>query len=524
MVQSQLTLYQSWNVQKPAIPPRSRFYHLEPIGVGTPYVESLAGYLIRLAQEHCVNVGQLILAEIAPIIRREKNPSSVQVESISKVCGIDRDRTALNGMGLMAANLVMALEALTGGKDLRCLTLLPLAEIVSKRGLLRPIRAWCPICYQEWLNSDHSIYEPLLWSIKIIEECPYHHHRLLSKCPHCHQQQLVLCRNSRPGYCNKCGHWLGQRSTKKVVLGLIKAEIFDNHSSYILNNIEELIRAASSHNLPTESSRVQQIFSRYINQICGGNVTALSHFVGIGAATLSCWYQDATLPQIDKLLQFTERLQISLVDFLTTDILAADGLNQAVIPPSPPSRPRKHLKRLDKPRKQVIQLVLEQVLQESPPPSLQDVARRLNYRPLVLQYHFSEICSLIQLNHASFRKLERQQTIQPILEAALDEFPPPSLLEVVRRLGYKNNSYLYTYFPSLSRQITGRYKDYIKGCGLEERNRISQEIETIAKELHSQGYQPTRRRVAELLQKPGVMLNQYAQDTLRQVQRSLGYE
>ncbi|MDB9512090.1 TniQ family protein [Kamptonema animale CS-326] len=69
MVQSQLTLYQSWNVQKPAIPPRSRFYHLEPIGVGTPYVESLAGYLIRLAQEHCVNVGQLILAEIAPIIR-----------------------------------------------------------------------------------------------------------------------------------------------------------------------------------------------------------------------------------------------------------------------------------------------------------------------------------------------------------------------------------------------------------------------------------------------------------------------
>jgi AraC-like DNA-binding protein len=523
MVQSQLILYQSWDVQKPAIPPRSRFYHLEPIGVGTPYVESLAGYLIRLALEHCVNVGQLILTEIAPIISREKDKSSGQIQSISKVCGIDRDRTALNGMGLMATNLVMALEALTVRNDLRCLTLLPLAEIVAKRGLLRPIRAWCPICYQEWLNSDRSIYEPLLWSIKIIEFCPYHHHRLLSKCPHCHQQQLVLCRNSRPGYCNKCGHWLGQRSLKKAVSGLRTAETFNNHSSYIFNNIGELIGAASTHKLPADSSRVQQVLSRYI-KVYEGNVTALSRFVGIGVATLSCWYQDATLPQIDKLLQLTERLQISLMDFLTTDILADDGLSQAAILPSPPSQPRKPLKKLDRQRKQVIQLVLEQVLQESPPPSLQDVARRLNYRPLVLQYHFSELCSLIQLNHANYRKIERQQRIEPVLEAALDEFPPPSLLEVVRRLGYKNNSYLYTYFPSMSRQIAGRYKDYMKACGMEKRNRISQEIETIAIELHSQGYKPTGRRVAELLQKPGVMLNQYARDTLRQVQRSLGYE
>ncbi len=36
------------------IPKRSRLYFLEPIGVGTPYTESLSSYLTRLAQEHCV--------------------------------------------------------------------------------------------------------------------------------------------------------------------------------------------------------------------------------------------------------------------------------------------------------------------------------------------------------------------------------------------------------------------------------------------------------------------------------------
>jgi transcriptional regulator with XRE-family HTH domain len=524
MEQFQLTLYPSWDVQKPTIPPRSRFYHLEPIGVGTPYTESLTSYLIRLAQEHCVNVSQVLLTEIAPLIRREKGLSFAQFESISKVCGIDRDRTAINGMGLTATHLVMALEALTSQKDLRFLTLLPLAEIVSKRSLLRPIRAWCPICYQEWLNTEQTIYEPLLWSIKIIEFCPSHHHPLLSKCPYCHQQQLVLCRNSRPGYCNKCGHWLGKRSSKKAVAGLREGETFDNHFSYILNNVGELITLASGHDLPIEGYKLQQIFSRYIHQVYGGNVTALSRFVGIHVATLSCWYQGATLPQLDKLLQFTERLQISLVDFLTEEFLADDGLNQSVILPSPASQTRKHLRRLDLEKLQVIQLVLQQVLQESPPPSLQDVARRLNYRSLVLQYHFPNLCSQIQLNHAAYRKLERQQRIQPVLEAALEELPPPSLLEVVRRLGYKNNSYLYTYFPSLSRQIARRYKDYVQACGLQERNRIFQEIQTIALQIHSQGYQPTRCRVAELLQKPGVMLNRYAQDVLRQVQRSLGYE
>ena len=64
----------------------------------------------------------------------------------------------------------------------------------------------------------------------------------------------------------------------------------------------------------------------------------------------------------------------------------------------------------------------------------------------------------------------------------------------------------------------------MKACGLEKRNRISQEIQTIAKELHSQGRKPTRRLVAELLQKPGVMLNQYAQEVLRKVLLSLDYD
>lgn len=46
--------YEEWDMNIPAIPPRSRLYRLEPVGIGTPYVESLTSYIARLAAEHCV--------------------------------------------------------------------------------------------------------------------------------------------------------------------------------------------------------------------------------------------------------------------------------------------------------------------------------------------------------------------------------------------------------------------------------------------------------------------------------------
>src|SRR5712691_263199 len=49
-----------------APPPRSRLYRLEPIGIGTPAVESLSSYLNRLAQAHCVMVTTLITHELLP--------------------------------------------------------------------------------------------------------------------------------------------------------------------------------------------------------------------------------------------------------------------------------------------------------------------------------------------------------------------------------------------------------------------------------------------------------------------------
>ena len=56
----------------PPFPPRTRLYHLAPIGVGTPAVESLTGYLMRLAEAHCVSTGALVSAELLPLLQQER--------------------------------------------------------------------------------------------------------------------------------------------------------------------------------------------------------------------------------------------------------------------------------------------------------------------------------------------------------------------------------------------------------------------------------------------------------------------
>ncbi len=46
MLADELTIYESWNLEQPSIPLRSRLYQLEPVGIGTPLVESLTGYVV----------------------------------------------------------------------------------------------------------------------------------------------------------------------------------------------------------------------------------------------------------------------------------------------------------------------------------------------------------------------------------------------------------------------------------------------------------------------------------------------
>ena len=54
----------------------SRLYSLPPQGIGTAFVESLIGYIARLAEAHSVHTGTLVVRELLPRTRRTRGPSA----------------------------------------------------------------------------------------------------------------------------------------------------------------------------------------------------------------------------------------------------------------------------------------------------------------------------------------------------------------------------------------------------------------------------------------------------------------
>jgi len=183
--------YENWNLEPPLCPLRSHLYSLEPCGIGTPQVESLTGYIARMAEAHCVLTATLISQEFASLSKPSQGRSYLHDMS---------SRTeALNGTGRMAKNLVEMLEGLTLRNDLRFLTLLFWADVLPKRGLLRRTRAWCPACYHQWRTKGQAVYEPLLWTLQVVAICPDHQQHLVFQCPHCQRQLPLLAWQSRPG-------------------------------------------------------------------------------------------------------------------------------------------------------------------------------------------------------------------------------------------------------------------------------------------------------------------------------------
>src|SRR5260221_14560420 len=96
--------------EAPPISPRSRLYHLEPVGKGTPFVESLASYVTRLAEAHCVSPKSLVINEVLPVLGREYKTRS-DYHLVNKLWIVSA--LSLNGTGSLAHKWMCALESLT---------------------------------------------------------------------------------------------------------------------------------------------------------------------------------------------------------------------------------------------------------------------------------------------------------------------------------------------------------------------------------------------------------------------------
>lgn len=511
-----LTTYESWNLQSPPIPPRSQLYSLEPAGAGTPGMESLTSYVIRLAQEHGLRPGVFIGKLIAPELR----PGFVYSDTgsgIRAIWGGNMAQTSvLNGSGRTTVSVLEVLEKLMLRDNLRALTVLPWSEVLASKGLLRQVKAWCPACYQMQHATNGVVYDPLLWSFGPVRICPLHRTRLLEQCQHCGRVPSLLKPNSLPGHCSACGRWLGSPAYES----LPENEL--NWQLWVAEVIGDLIAVGTTFHSVAQS-RVKDVLNLYINHVTGGNINAFARFLDQPETSFHNWVIGKARPRLIQLLEICSSLNTSLMNFLTVPISDLD-LGKTIPIDVPPIQRAKKQNRLNRPQ---ALLVLQNALEEFPPPSFEVVVERLNSRRSTLQIWVPDLCRSISERHREYKLNQKIAKAHTFLQAIVDgdEFPPPSLMEVARRLEITGYPYfLREHCSDLCDAVSQRHSQHKKAESERRKQKIYQEMRQVVLSLHQSGIKPTSGKVSALLTKPAVLLESDIRVEFKNIRRELGYE
>jgi FtsZ-binding cell division protein ZapB len=225
----------------------------------------------------------------------------------------------------------------------------------------------------------------------------------------------------------------------------------------ILDTVGELLSGAP--NVITQPTR--QIFlnnlRRVVEKTAQSNINLFSDLMGMWSGKIRRLLAGESKLGIETLCHLCTKLNISPLD-----LLCARGrgiLSGKCTSPSPRNDPTISL---TTPWSEV-ETRLGAALHESPPPSMEAIARRLGYYPARLRVGFPALCEQVSSRYKTYRKSIHPQPgiISTTLRTALKEYPPPSLQSVFRRLGCRDTGYYYySHYFDLCVAIAKRYKDY----------------------------------------------------------------
>lgn len=171
-------------------------------------------------------------------------------------------------------------------------------------------------------------------------------------------------------------------------------------------------------------------------------------------------------------------------------------------------------------QKEQIRQKLTAILREQPPPTLDQVTKRLGFRAnTYMREHYPDLCRRIVERHRQYRKA-RFEDIGRILEAILHEEPPVSLRAAASRLG-RNPCHLRSRFPDVCGAIAKRYALYLRKRSLKRKEEAAVRLREVALQLLSKGMYPSFKRIQRTLNGRCGLSPEEAGDVLRELRREL---
>jgi hypothetical protein len=405
--------YESWNLRKAKIPPRSHLYHLGPVGFGTGSVESLTSYFSRLAEAHCVSAGALNHHELLPRHAGRRNMFACAVTAKTRCF-----TSTINNVGNSAARFASVVGRLTGRTDLSFLTMLPWKSVFPPQLLTRGVAAWCPRCLNTWRDGCQVLHMPLLWALEVVKYCPDHRSPLQLVCVQCGKPQPLLGQCCPLGYCSHCKSWLGTEATQPQVdlYSLLPPELHD-WEIWVAHQVRDLIQ--TGFHSPDRLTR-HQLSDLIKAATTAEGLSSICRTLGVSPSSVIDWRAGRKLPILPAYLRIACTLNVSLPGLLTGKVKPStiQSLDILRVPYWRSIRIRKRPTFDVRTARQQ----LNEALLESPPPSLTTFRKRTGYHDKTLRDHFptllARLCKRFQKHNAGAIESRLQRRIEEFRQTA----------------------------------------------------------------------------------------------------------
>jgi TniQ len=437
--------FEEWKLEHHILlPTRSELYYVRPAGLKTSFIESLASYIARLAEQHCLTTRSLIVQKFLPSLEKPYFSGQKSHESITAFW---KDTATLNGANVLTAEWVRIAGKLTLYPDLHLLTMLPWAEVLSPKGLIRRSQAWCPFCYEEWKRGETTVYTPLIWSLEAVSICPRHHTPLDEQCPYedCKRRIPMLAARSRAGYCSHCGLWLGRPYSGQPPSPANPLRVGDAEwQQWVAASVAELIASTVQLPLSLQSDRFARAVGAYLEEVTDNNVSEAARQLQVSRRTVRDWKNGLQKPQLSSLLHFCSVSGTVPLHLFAENCSAPESSST----------------------NRIAAVVSGQ-------------QARKHYRAF---------------------SVER---LRSVLEAELQSgtYPPPTMSHVAKKLGY-DHSFLHKHLPELCRAISARFEKYRAERREEKKRQLVCEVRRVTLEIHARGLYPSQVRVRNALARP----------------------
>ncbi len=279
---------------RPTIP-SSNSGLIQPIGIGTGFVEASSSLWKRAAERVSVKFGDIVrwAFETQPVLPGHTHAVSGQLALTRRMLGID-------GPTAVARVYLDPLRPLTTSNCIEACTLLPFSGMLSEKNLLRRHKAWCPLCLIS-MRDRSRVYEPLLWRLSDVTVCPEHCVDLVVECGACKRRGEIVARYARVGCCSRCGAWLGKKECLVFRRG-------DEHEFRIARSILGLLERTAEFQGIKHDGR--STFKKLVNSIEVRDLVASA--LGVQDSYVSLMTVRPRLPRLGALATIADAAQTPL--------------------------------------------------------------------------------------------------------------------------------------------------------------------------------------------------------------------